>query len=74
MCIDCTCLNKVGPKDPFALPRINQVIDSTVGCELLYFLDATAGYHQIKLVVEDQLKMTFITPSGRTAISPCLLV
>src|SRR3954469_4868486 len=56
MCIDYTCLNKVCPKDPFALPRIDQVIDSTAGCELLSFLDATAGYHQIKLAVEDQIK------------------
>src|SRR3954465_5556586 len=43
---------------------IDQVIDSTAGCELLSFLDATAGYHQIKLVVEDQIKTAFITPFG----------
>ena len=64
MCIDYTCLNKAGPKDPFALPRIDQVIDSTAGCELLSFLDATADYHQIKLAVEDQIKTAFITPFG----------
>jgi hypothetical protein len=29
MCIDYTRLNKACPKDPFALPRIDQVIDST---------------------------------------------
>src|SRR4051812_14992165 len=62
MCIDYTCLNKACPKDPFALPHIDQVIDSTAGCELLSFLDATAGYHQIKLAVEDQIKTAFITP------------
>ena len=45
MCIDYTCLNKACPKDPFSLPRIDQVIDSTAGCKLLSFLDATAGYH-----------------------------
>src|SRR3954465_3307477 len=64
MCIDYTCLNKACPKDPFALPRIDQVIDSTTGYELLSFLDATAGYHQIKLAVEDQIKTAFITPFG----------
>ena len=31
MCIDYTNLNKVCPKDPFPLPRIDQVIDSTAG-------------------------------------------
>ena len=64
MCIDYTCLNKACPKDPFALPRIDKVIDSTAGCQLLCFLDATAGYHQIKLDVNDQIKTTFITPFG----------
>ena len=64
MCIDYTCLNKACPNDPFALPRINQVIDSTAGCEILSFLDATTGYHQIKLAIADQIKMTFITPFG----------
>ena len=61
MCIDYTSLNKACPKDPFALPRIDQVIDSTAGCELLSFLDAYSGYHQIKLNLADRLK----TPSSR---------
>ena len=64
MCIDYTILNKACPKDPFALPRIDQVIDSTARCELLSFSDAYAGYHQIKLDPADCLKTTFITPFG----------
>ena len=64
MCIDYTSLNKACPKDPFALPRIDQVIDSTAGCELLSFLDAYSGYHQIKLDPADALKTSFITPFG----------
>src|SRR3954467_12512119 len=64
MCIDYTSLNKACPKDPFALPRIDQVIDSTAGCELLSFLDAYSGYHQIKLNPADRLKTSFITPFG----------
>jgi hypothetical protein len=47
MCVDYTDLNKHCPKDPFGLPRIDQVIDSTVGCDLLCFLDCYSGYHQI---------------------------
>jgi ribonuclease HI len=64
MCIDYTSLNKACTKDPFALPRIDQVIDSTAGCELLSFLDAYSGYHQIKLDPADRLKTAFITPFG----------
>jgi hypothetical protein len=29
----------------FALPHIDQVIDSTAGCVLLSFLDCYSGYH-----------------------------
>ena len=64
MCIDYTGLNKACPKDPFALPRIDQLIDSTAGCEALCFLDAYSGYHQIKMAPEDQEKTSFITPYG----------
>ena len=73
MCIDYTSLNKACPKDPFALPRIDQVIDSTAGCELLTFLDAYSGYHQIKLKPEDQTKPPSSPRTGLTAMSPCLL-
>ena len=59
MCVDYTSLNKVCPKDPFALPRIDQIIDATAGSELPCFLDAYSGYHQIKLKEEDQEKTSF---------------
>jgi hypothetical protein len=49
---------------PFPLPRIDQIINSTVGCELLSFLDAYSGYHQIKMKEFDQLATSFITLFG----------
>ena len=64
MCIDYTGLNKHCPKDPFPLPRIDQVIDSTAGSELLCFLDAYSGYHQIRMRESDQEATSFITPYG----------
>jgi hypothetical protein len=64
MCVDYTSLNKACPKVPFPLPRINQIVDSTAGCELLCFLDAYSGYHQIKMKESDQLATSFITPFG----------
>jgi hypothetical protein len=57
-------MNKACPKDPFPLPRIDQVIDLTVGCELLSFLDTYSGYHQIPLVEADQPTTMFISPFG----------
>jgi hypothetical protein len=39
MCIDYTNLNRHCSKDPFPLPCIDQVVDSTAGSALLCFLD-----------------------------------
>jgi hypothetical protein len=64
MCIDYTSLNKACPKVPFSLPRIDQIVDLTAGCELLCFLDAYSGYHKIKMKEFDQLATSFITPFG----------
>jgi hypothetical protein len=61
MCIDYTDLNRHYPKDPFPLPRIDQVVDSIAGSALVCFLDCYSGYHQIALKVFDQDKTAFIT-------------
>jgi hypothetical protein len=45
MFVDYTSLNKACPEVPFPLPCIDQIVDSTAGCELLCFLDAYSGYH-----------------------------
>jgi hypothetical protein len=64
MCVNYTSLNRACPKVPFPLPRTDQIVDSTAGCELLCFLDADSGYHQIKMKESDQLATLFITPFG----------
>ena len=62
MCVDYNDLNKACPNNPFLLPRIDQVVDSTAGCVLLSFLDYYSGYHQIALKESDQEKTSFMTP------------
>jgi hypothetical protein len=64
MCVYYTGLNKACPKVPYPLPRIDQIVDSTAGCETLSFLDAYSGYHQIRMKEFDQLATSFITPFG----------
>jgi hypothetical protein len=64
MCVVYTGLNKACPKVPFPLPQIDQIVDSTAGCETLSFLDAYSGYHQIKMKESDQFATSFITPFG----------
>uniref|UniRef100_A0A2N9EIL5 Integrase catalytic domain-containing protein n=1 Tax=Fagus sylvatica TaxID=28930 RepID=A0A2N9EIL5_FAGSY len=62
VCIDFTDLNKACLKDPFPLPRIDQLVDLASGHARLSFLDAIQGYHQIPMNDADQDKTAFITP------------
>ena len=62
--MDFTDLNKACPKDSFPLPRIDQLMDSTVGHKLLTFMDAFLRYNKIKMAEEDQEKTTFIMSQG----------
>ncbi|KAL0302802.1 UNVERIFIED_CONTAM: Transposon Ty3-G Gag-Pol polyprotein [Sesamum calycinum] len=43
MCIDFRDLNKAYPKNFYSLPKIDQLVDSTSGCELLSTMEQ--GYH-----------------------------
>ena len=64
MCVDFTDLNRICPKNPFPMPRIDQLVDATVGHSRMSFLDAFQGYHQIHLATDDQEKIAFVTPVG----------
>ncbi|WJZ84531.1 hypothetical protein VitviT2T_004131 [Vitis vinifera] len=64
VCVDYTNLNNACLKDSFPLPRIDQIVDSTAGQEMLSFLDAFSGYHQIPMYPVDEEKTAFITPHG----------
>ena len=61
--VDFTDLNKACPKDPFPMPRIDRLVDATVGHPRMSFLDAFQGYHQISLATKDQEKTAFVTPA-----------
>jgi hypothetical protein len=64
MCIDFTELNKVCPKDPYPLPRIDVIIYQAAGCDMLSLLDCFSGYHQVWMRREDEAKTGFTTPFG----------
>ena len=61
MCIDFTNLNKAYPKDSFPLCRIDQLVDTTVGHELLSFMDAYSRYNQILMYEPEEEHTSFIT-------------
>ncbi|GJY72484.1 reverse transcriptase domain-containing protein, partial [Tanacetum coccineum] len=64
MCVDFKDLNKACPKDGYPLPEIDWKVESLCGFPFKCFLDAYKGYHQIKMVKEDEEKTTFITSQG----------
>ena len=64
VCVDFIDLNKACPKDPFPMPRIDQLVDAMVGHHRMSLLDAFQGYHQIPLALDDQEKTAFVTPVG----------
>ncbi|XP_017239352.2 uncharacterized protein LOC108212130 [Daucus carota subsp. sativus] len=64
VCVDYTDLNKACPKDPFPLPHIDTMVDSTAGHELLTFLDASSGFNQIQMDPSDAEKTAFVTERG----------
>ena len=43
VCVDFTDLNKVYPKDPFPMPRIDQLVDATVSDPQISFLNEFQG-------------------------------
>ena len=64
VCIDFTYLNKACPNDPFPMPRIDQLVDATVGHHQISFLDTFQRYYQIPLALDDHEKIAFVTPIG----------
>ena len=45
VCVDFTDLNKACSKDPFLVPRIDQLVDATFSHPRMSFLDPFQGYH-----------------------------
>ena len=64
LCIDFTDVNRACPKDSFPIPRIDLIVDATVGHKLLSFMDAFSGYNQIRMDPNDQEKTSFVTGQG----------
>ena len=64
VCVDFIDLNQVCPKDPFPMPKIDQLVDATYRYSRMSFLDAFQGYHHIALVSEDQEKTAFISSNA----------
>ena len=63
-CVDYRKLNDVTIKDSYALPRIDDCLDSLSGSRFFSALDLASGYWQISLAEEDKCKSAFSTHDG----------
>ncbi|XP_050217340.1 uncharacterized protein LOC126668171 [Mercurialis annua] len=59
ICIDFRDLNEATPKDIYAMPIADTLIDATANHSLLSFMDCFAGYNQIMVAKEDISKTAF---------------
>jgi len=64
MYVDYRDLNRASPKDNFPMSHIDILVDNTANFALFSFMDGFSGYNQIKMVLEDMEKTTFVTLWG----------
>jgi hypothetical protein len=64
MCTDFTDLNKCCLNHDFPFTRMDKIVDSNAGCEMMTLLVYFSGYHQIWLLKVDEEKTSFNTPFG----------
>ena len=64
MCVDCRPLNDQAVKNPYPLPRIDDLYYKLSGATVFSTLYLQSTYHQVRLKPEDIPKTAFLTPFG----------
>ena len=65
LCIDPKDLNKEIKREHFQIPTKEYILGKLANASCFSILDATAGFHQIRLDRPSSLLTTFNTPYGR---------
>jgi hypothetical protein len=63
-CVDYKKLNDMTIKNRFPMTIIEEILDELVGAKYFTKLDMKAGYHQVRMLPEDEFKTTFKTHHG----------
>ncbi|GFW41429.1 hypothetical protein TNCV_465201 [Trichonephila clavipes] len=69
LCIDYRKLNEITVADTYPLPRMDDLLHQAKPTPFMSTLDLRAGYHQVKVHVEDQDKIAFVCPFGALTVS-----
>ena len=65
MCVDYRQLNNRTVKDSYALPRIEELLDTLAGSKYFTVLDMKSGYHQVEVLEEHKCRTAFtVGPLG----------
>ncbi|GBG75882.1 hypothetical protein CBR_g21124 [Chara braunii] len=64
LCIDYRGLNRYTVKNSYPMPRADELFDRLAGNRFFMKIDLCSGYHQIRVVTEDQPKTAFRSRFG----------
>ncbi|MCO5604545.1 hypothetical protein L7F22_058712 [Adiantum nelumboides] len=64
MCVDYRALNRITIKNKFLVPQIEELFDKLQGLTYFSRIDLKSGYHQIRIVNEDIIKIALRTTFG----------
>ncbi|NYT46987.1 MAG: RNA-directed DNA polymerase [Candidatus Methanofishera endochildressiae] len=75
LCVDYRQLNNITKKDSYAIPRIEELLESLAGSKFFSVVDMKSGYYQVEIKEEHKERTAFTVGSlGFMSTTDSLLV